>query len=286
MDIITEFLAAMQTLMLAQVVLLLAAGLGLALFGLVKRNYWLVALGCVLAFGQFVLPWLSNRAQSSGIEARRDYVRRLPTVPLPADYPRRLIIEGDIVPNPPAWFVAAGYVDAVDISGQRFVAAPGIDGCREAAMAVLDPDTPASRQRREGNPRGKLRQCVSAGPPQQDGDAIILRIGNRTTLFDRENARRHGAPVAIQFSIRRGGRESLVHYDEMPILPRPSSATQLLPEGYDYPCPGFATLQIVANFLDAARDPARATTLRQRGAARRSQYDPCIASAAPVRKQD
>lgn len=292
MDIVTNFLTAMQALMLVKVVLLLAVGLGLAIFGVVRRKHWLVAVGLVLAFGQFAWPWLSNRAQDSGVAARRNHVRHLPTTPLRADYPRRLIVEGDIVPNPPAWFIAAGYVDAVDIDGQRLVAVPGVDGCREAAMATFDPNAAASRKRREGNPRGKLRprdklrQCVSAGPAQEGGDAIILRVGNRTTLFDRENARRHGAPVAIQLSVRSGGRELLVHYDEMPILARPSSATRLLPEGDGYPCPGFATIQIVANFLDAAREPARAALFHQRGAARRSQYDPCIASAAPVPRQD
>jgi hypothetical protein len=283
-EIITWFLEAVQVLLLAKVAMLLVAGLGLALTGFLKRKRWLIALGLLIAFGQFAWPLIFNASYDNVIDARRDYVRNLPKAPIPADYPRRIVIIGDLTPKPPGWFIAAGYADEVDVEGQRFVAAQGIEQCREAALALADPEGKASRTSFEGNPYPRVKACATeAGLAKPDADAVIVRIGNKTTLFDRENARRHGAPRAIQVSVRRNSQEKLAHYDEMPILGSPSSATQLLPEQYDYPCPDFAYLQIVANLLDAARQPAQAARLMQRGSARHSQYDDCIASAPPTR---
>jgi hypothetical protein len=296
MEIVVKFLVAMQALMLAMAALYVVVGIGIAIAGLFMRKVWMVAIGLVLAFGQFVWPWVSNKTFGNQIEARRAFVQNLPKAPVPADYPRRLVLEGDIDPNPPAWFIGAGYVDEVDVAnyddertvrGERLVAAGDAAACRKAALAIANPDGPTEREKYEGNPYPRIKACTrAAGPSSPNADAVILRVGNRTTLFDRENARRHGAPNAIQLSLRRGGKEVLLHYDEMPILASPKSATRLLPEGYEYPCKRFAYFQIVANLLDAARQPARASALLKRGAVRRSEYDDCIASIAPYLKDD
>ena len=285
MEIIDQFLQAMQALLIAKVAIFLAIGISAAIAGLAMRKPWIIGLGLAIAFGQFALPWLSNMGFKSEIESRRQYVNELPKTPIPKDYPPRLVLEGDISPSPAGWFLAAGYVNEVDIGGLRLVANDGGPACRGAALAIVNPDRPGERTEFAGNPYERIKLCTRvAGRASPHADAIILRIGNRTELFDRENARRHGAPRAIQISLRRGGKEVLAHYDEMPILAYPKSATQLLPEGYDYPCSRFAYLQITANLLDAAKQPTKAEGLLQRGAIRRSQYDECVASVAPILK--
>ena len=282
MEIIVKFLEAMQLLLLAKVALFLVIGLGLGIAGFVTHRYWLVAVGAVVALGQFAWPWLSNRHLESEIAERREYVRTLPKVALPADYPRRLVIEGDLSPNPPGWFIAAGYFDEVDVGGRRWITASSSSACREAALAILDPDRPGERRKFGANPYQRVKDCVvDAGPALDNAEAIVLRVDGRTTLYDRKNARLQGRPRSIQLSVRGDGKEELVHYDEMPTLAYPKSATRLLPEGYDYPCSRFAYLQIVANVLDAAKVPAQAEGIRRRGAVRRSEYDDCIASIAP-----
>lgn len=285
MEIIVQFLEAMQALLIAKVALFLTIGIGAAIVGVAMRKPWIVALGLALAFGQFAWPGLSNMGFKSEIESRRQYVKELPKTPIPKDYPPRLVLEGDISPSPAGWFIAAGYVNEVDIGGLRLVANDGVPACREAALAIVNPNRPGERTEFAGNPYERIKMCTRvAGQASPHADAIILRIGNRTKFFDRENARRHGAPRAIQISLRHDEKDVLAHYDEMPILAYPKSATQLLPEGYDYPCSKFAYLQITANLLDAAKQPPETARLLQRGAIRRSQYDECVASVAPKLK--
>ena len=275
----------MQALLIAKVAIFLTIGIGAAIAGLVMRKPWIIALGLAIAFGQFASPWLSNMSFKSEIESRRQYVKELPRTPIPNDYPPRLVLEGDISPSPAGWFIAAGYFNEVNIGGLRLVANDGGPACREAALAIVNPDRPGERTEFAGNPYEQIKMCTRvAGQASPHADAIILRIGNRTKLFDKENARRNGAPRAIQISLRRDGKDVLAHYDEMPILAYPKSATQLLPEGYDYPCSKFAYLQITANLLDTARQPTKAAHLLQRGAIRRARYDDCIASIAPKLK--
>lgn len=292
MEIITRFLEAMQALLLLKVAMLLALGGILVSLGVAKRKKWLIAGGLVVAFGQFAWPLIANKSYESAVAERRAYVANLPKVRLPVDYPRRLVLEGEISNSNPGWFIAAGYVDEVDFGGQRLVAlegvaAEGIDRCRQAALALANPDPTATDQRFGENPFQYIKKCTRvAGPASSNSDAIILRIDGRTRLFNRENARRNGAPRAIQISLRRNGKEMLVHYDEIPILSYRSSATQLLPGGYDYPCSQFAYIQIAANILDAARRPSASSKLLARGATRHSKYDPCIASMPPVSDEE
>lgn len=292
MEIIVKFLEAMQLLLLAKVAMFLVLGLGLVIAGLVKHKRWLVAIGLVVALGQFAWPWLSNMIFEGQINSRRAYVSKLETAPIPLNYPRRLVLEGELRRNQPSWFIATGYVDEVDIvndsserstSATRFVAAGPANECRDAALSLANPDPAAPESKSEVNSYKFLENCArAAGPADRDADAIILRLGRRTTLYDKENARHNGAPRAIQISFRINGKEVLAHYDEMPSLSMPKSATKLLPDGYEYPCSEFAEVQIVANLLDAARLPAQRAGLLKRAYPRHSQYDPCIVSITPV----
>ena len=300
MEIITKFLDAMQILLFAKVALFLALGLVLVFVGIFKKNRWLIGLGILAAFGQFVWPWFSNASYEGQISDRRNFVLAIPKTPIQPNYPRRLIVEGDASNMLPAgWFIYLGYFDEVDQDGVRWVAAPSAKGCRDAALNVRDPnpDKEATDERiRRFNkqkdaklsPFQQLKACTVRGEAALPGaDAIILRIGNNTKLWDRAAARRIGGPAAIQVSVLQGGKETLAHYDEMPALRYQSSTLALLPPGYKYPCNGFDYPQIVANLLDGARQPSLRKQSMERGERlQRSKYDPCIASKAPVPEQD
>ncbi|WP_147276278.1 hypothetical protein [Sphingomonas aracearum] len=207
-----------------------------------------------------MLPWAGNLRADHALAERRAQLQALPKVRLPAAYPRHLVIAGDLSPDPPEWFLAASYVDTLDLADdrsehggfRRWVPAGDAAACRAAALARSDPRGAATPVDVPARALPKLSDCArEAGDANNGGDAVILRLGDRTTLFDRETARRTGAP-------------------------------RLLPEARAYPCVAFATLQIVANHLDAARRPAQAAELMRRGSTRRGRYDPCIRSEAPT----
>ncbi|MDZ3830328.1 MAG: hypothetical protein U0S50_00755 [Sphingopyxis sp.] len=282
MEIIVDFLKTMQFLLLVKIALFLVIGFGLGAAGFVTRKWWLVAIGLVLALGQFVWPWVSNRSYENEIEARREYVQKLPKIPLTGNYPRLLVLEGDLSPVPPSWFIAVGYFDKVDFLGRRLAASQSAASCREAALAIHDPGNPRMPRRFGKNAHQWLEKCTEdTGPSTPDADALILRIDRKTTLYDRKQVRLRGIPRSIQLSLRRNKKEKLVHYDEIPTLAYPESATRLLPEGYYQACKQFNNLQIVSNILDAAMSPNQANSLMKRGSVRRSEYDSCIASIAP-----
>lgn len=287
MDIIVKFLEVMQVVLLAKVALLIIFGLSLALFGLVKRKFWLVGIGLLVAFMQFLTPLLFNASHESQIAARREVVQAMTKAPIPADYPRRLVIEGDVPDSLAPWFIASGYFDEVVQGGTRLVATTGMQNCKEAVLTIRNRDPSSKRPAFTGNPQEKLNTCVKlAGSVSPAADAIILRTGNRTTLFDKNSARRNGAPKAIQISVRSGGIEKLSHYDEMPALGYQKNAMTLLPPGYEYPCRDFDYFQIVSNLLDSAKHPTQKAGLMKRGEiGRRSKYDTCLTAPAPVREQ-
>jgi hypothetical protein len=291
MEVITKFLETMQALLVVKVMLFLAIGLVLALAGLFTRKFWLIGLGLLVAFGQFALPKMQNLSYEQEIEARRKLVRNLPKVPFPADYPRRLIIEGDDFDYMLGWFITAGYFDEVDRRGMRLVAAADQRGCRAAALAYLDPDPAHSDDFGPSNDREarqklleKMRSCVTQSSVGEggSGDATILRLDGAVKYRAID---RRPKPQAIEVSILRAGKETLSHYDEMPTLDYPKSALQLLPEGYEYSCSGFHDLQILVNLIDAAKQPGLAADLMKRGAPGSSKYDRCLVSPAPTRKE-
>lgn len=287
MEVITQFLEAMQFLKLAVVTVAIAGGLALLAVGASRRNLRLAILGAVIGGAPIALPALSNAWGEATGSHRTEQVRAMPRTALPADRPRQLEIRGDMFAHDVARLMILGYFDEVVIdSGYGKTWFPSADrsgDCRDAVAVRLQTELvfwPGLR--RPGtdewkNAFEKMKSCapVSAQAFALKPDRLVLRLDGAVTL--REDDRR-AAPDAFQLSLAQDGTEKLIHYDEMPVLDGQSSVTGLLAEDQDYPCDGFDDVQLVANILDAAQDPRRRQAIMERP----GKPDLCIKAAEPV----
>jgi hypothetical protein len=284
MEIITDFLILMQKLQWVMVGLLLVAGLAAAGIGMVRRRLWMVALGALIGGGQFLLPALGNASLAASIEARRAVVRDMPRVHLPVTYPRQMILFGDRMRRSDVERLMVmtdiDEVIIIDYDRKYFSRVDHSVPCREAitalehlqALGLSSALSEAEIRRHIATERGCLPSSDAAFPLRPN--RIEVRFDGRVT----RDARGRGvAPRAIQIDLVDNGRSSLVHYDEMPIIASPNSATNLLPDGYAYPCFGFDHGQIIRNILDSALHPTDASRLMQRV----RESSTCIQSVAP-----
>lgn len=273
MEIIRDFLVAMSALNVAIKLTLIAGGIGLALYGTARRRSLLVALGVAVVVSPFAGPLLANMLVDRAVANRRAEVARFERHRLPPDYPRTLVADGHLGANIIRNLLAEGYFDVIerdDYGVERFTFASERPGCA------------AERQppRRRGSGKRSLpKDClhvVRGGPPLAS-DRIVLRLGPRAQRKAR--GRTHAAPRAVEIEMLRGGRESLIVYEEMPVIARGPEAFAIIGSTDDYPCHDFDIEQILRNAIDAARDPANAEALMLR----QPERTRCVVAPEPRR---
>ncbi len=289
MDIITDFLVLMQKLQWISVALLLGLGLATLIVGVARRNVAIVLLGLFVGAGQFVFPILGNASLESSIEQRRASVSAMPRVRLPARYPAQIVVFGDgssgngalSVDEIGRLMIMTDIEEVLLISSQQRLYMSRPDNSRECRAAVIEQEKLRALGLLSNDDFARLHAIESRCRPTSRA-AFTLRPSRLQVRMDRGVTRdargRNPAPRAIQIEWVDNGRKRLVHYDEMPNIPYPDSATSLLPEGYVYPCDAFDHPQIIRNILDGAAQPAIAADLMRRPRDQRL----CVQSEAPA----
>ena len=286
MEPIVKFLEWMQAASTLLVLLVIGCGGAIAIAGFFLRKWWLLPVGLLIGTLPFWSDALAGSSLENAIEERRNQVRAFPRIAMPPNYPRQFILEGDMSEKDMRWLIAAGYFDEIIASylGQstRLVAAGDREACRSAAMRLKDPD-PRIRVDFDDpsfKPAAKLIEtCMRPDPAlRRRPDAVVMRLDRHVTLRVKD---RLSAPQAVEIARRSPKGEFLAIYEENPTIPYPRSSWILLPEGYKYPCSGFADLQILINLLDTARDPKNKAVYERR-APTPSEYAPCMKSARPI----
>ncbi len=286
---------------------IIAVGAGIVLRGLQLRNRVLAGLGLAVGLSPVLVPMALNRSSESGREERRAAVAAIPREALAGAYPRQMVFRGELAWPDVARLMVLTDLDQVLVqnsNGTIWYSRPDhSDRCRTAARAAgrsgdpLEPHLRQTQGRLSRSERWKaeridliaqmdnrliagqiLKRC---GPTERHAfklSATYLLARTDGSVTHRAQDRR-AIPQAIQIDLIESGREHLVYYDEMPVADAKFSALSLPLDSPKYSCSaGFDDAQVIANVLDAAREPSRNDALMARGGAR----DTCVQSRAPV----
>ncbi len=291
MDVLVWILQVGQAAQWVALTLVVVAAIGLIAAGAWRREPRLVLLGAVVGLLPIRGPMLVNRARADARADRRTAIAALPRVPFPAAYPRQMVVKGQLLSRDVARLMILTDLDEVivDDGGDRqwFSRPDHSPSCRAAATAIAAAEVPGSRsadraewarQRRAAAiARPVYAGCLPSGttPFPIAKERLLVRLDGKVTHRAQD---RGPAPQAIQIDLVGPKRETLVYYDEMPILPMTSSSTRLITSPPRYPCQGFQDTQVIANVLDAAKNrPQSAAVMTRDG-----QYMPnggCVLSA-------
>lgn len=289
MEIVVRFLYFAQLLHVAMLYTFVVIGVVLFIVALYRKSILLGIIAIILGTFQYVLPLASNRHQIDQIAARKAEVAAFPRIKLSRDYPRTLVVYGELPEPDVRDLMILGYFDRVQVRDSFenvfYSNADQSEKCRQAVIRDKSAAMPViTGVEMTGEERKKtvatIKKCGPSHQPFMLGpDRLLVRMGMYVTR--RANDRR-AAPRAIQVDLVDKAGEHLVLYEEMPTLDYPRSATQLLPEGYEYPCYGFDNRRVIENLIDAARHPEEAEEIMERPGLR--GY--CVRAAGAVPEKD
>lgn len=244
------------------------AGLALAVWGWVRRRMLWSVIGLGIAISPVALFALNRSSADSRRLDREAEVRALPRERMPPDYPRQLLVEGDLAPATAISLIVLGYFDHVEIR-------EGLAMAQRVALRERDAPCTASAHRwlgRDDRQLGRerpalaaaLARCASveAGAPwlPASADAVILRTAD--TARHRTKGRLWAGGV-VEIVVRRADRERLIDYRERPYEERQVAITSPMAEPLPPPPALDATalllkaLAPVAQVQRAAADPAK-----------------------------
>lgn len=285
----------------------IAAGSGLVFRGVRQKNSRLVVLGIAIGLTPILIPAAINRSRDSAREGRRAAVAAMPREVLASAYPHQMLFRGDL-----AWVDVARLMILTDLdqllveNGNGTVSYSRPDHslrCRAATLAAGRSDDALvarsphahenmsqseqwnadrlellAQMRRRAAARQIFKHCGPADRRASRLSATYLLVRTDATVTRRARDRR-AIPQAIQIDLIENGREHLIHYDEMPVADARFSTLALPLDSPRYPCPaGFDDAQIIANVLDAAREPGNTDALMAREGARYT----CVLSRPPT----
>lgn len=261
MEIITQFLNVAQVLVWITVAAICIAGVVLAGIGLWRGDRRFVLMGALVGLAPLWVPALGNLFLATDRTSRRAEVAAMPREPLPAGYPRQLVVMGDLWRADVEMLMATTDLDQVVVA----------DGGRPVwyTRAVANGCLPGGR--RSGWCRSRTGPSFARVRPY-----LLVRLDRQVT---RRAHDRNPAPEAVQIDLI-DAREHLILYEEMPVTKAPFSTTKLLPQAPRYPCSNFDTAQVIRNVLDSARQPSAASHLMRR--TRAGQSDTCVTATLPA----
>ena len=274
MEFITKFLEAMQALKLILLALSLIVGGILLVVSFYRRDLRLASLGIVVGSAQFILPMLGNVLHGHTATQRKAEVQAFNHARLPQNYPRQLVLHGDLQGGGVAVLMILGYFDQVAIldkppfTSSWYPRADRSEKCRNAVAVIQRNDVSGwITTNSSDSDRVKANKVISGCVPQSkeifaiNPAHVVVRVDRDVTM--RANDRRD-APDAIQMDLYDKGRERLVWYDEMPVLQPSNSAFDLIGDSGKYPCYGFDDTQIIENIIDSARFTDKAKSMMGR----------------------
>lgn len=207
-----------------------------------RRGVWAVA-GVLVALSPLLLLLLGQRGSQGRMAERVAEVRALPRHPLLPQYPRQLLVEGDLAPATAASLLVLGYFEGVEVRAGDYHALKyalldrGRDCTEVADKWLFRVDDP--RRSFDGQSLvTKLKQCAVSrqGTPElpADADAVVLRTD---TNAKHRTAGQIWANGAVEIVLRHNRSERLVDYQERPYEERrmqiDSPLSQSMPAGQE-----------------------------------------------------